>query len=135
MAERRLTLEADLSAGRVLRRSLVQLCSQVPVDEEAVGDFALAVSEAFSNAVRHGVSSNSAHVEAHIKVSSTFGCVVLQYPGEPFDQDEPALPDPTSTGGRGRYLIKLLVDRVEYTFSAGMTQAELWKQWPTSRSQ
>jgi anti-sigma regulatory factor (Ser/Thr protein kinase) len=132
MVERRLTLEADVASGRMLRRSLVQLCNQFPVDEETVGDFALAVSEAFSNAVRHGVPSHSARVEALIRVTSTSGCVVLQYPGEPFAQDEPSLPDPASIGGRGRYLIKLLVDRVEYTFSAGMTHAELWKHWPNN---
>lgn len=129
-SERRLTLDADVAAGRDLRRLLVQLCDQVAIDEQAVGDFVLAVSEAFSNAVRHGVRSAAGRVEALVEITATAGRVVLTYPGEPFTLDDPRLPDPASTGGRGRYLIKLLVDRVDYTFNAGMTHAELWKQWP-----
>lgn len=128
--EQQLTLDADMAAGRELRRLLVQLCGQIPVDEQSVGDFALAVSEAFSNAVKHGMRSRPGNVEATVEITPTSGRVVLEYPGEPFALDEPCLPDPGSTGGRGRYLIKLLVDRVDYTFTAGITQAELWKQWP-----
>lgn len=128
--ERQLTLDADVAAGRVLRRLLVQLCDQTAIDEQSVGDFVLAVSEAFSNAVCHGVRSTTGQVEATVEISATAGRVVLKYPGEPFPLDEPRLPDPASTGGRGRYLIKLLVDRVDYTFTAGVTHAELWKQWP-----
>jgi anti-sigma regulatory factor (Ser/Thr protein kinase) len=128
--ERQLTLAADVAAGRDLRRLLTQLCDQTAIDEQSMGDFVLAVSEAFSNAVRHGVSSATDRVKATVEINATSGRVVLTYPGDPFPLDEPRLPDPASTGGRGRYLIKLLVDRVDYTFSAGVTHAELWKQWP-----
>jgi anti-sigma regulatory factor (Ser/Thr protein kinase) len=132
--EHLLTLNADLASGRILRRALVQLCGEQQLAGEAVGDFALAVSEAFSNAVRHGVHEMPASVTAHIVITDQFGSVMLEYPGEPFALHPPKLPEADSTGGRGRYLISVLVDHVDYTFKEGITYAELRKCWPADPS-
>lgn len=131
--EQQLVLSAELAAVRLLRKSLLQLCEQVPVDAEVAGDFALAVSEAFSNAVRHGCRATRVSVQARIEVTSEGARVTLHYPGEPFTLDEPRLPEPASTGGRGRYLMSVLADRVEYTFESGMTRAVLSKRWLQGR--
>lgn len=127
--EQSLSLNADLAAARVLRQAVIALCEDAQADEVAAGDFALAVSEAFSNAVRHGVGARQASIEARVEVSSEGARVCLHYPGEPFALDEPCLPAPDSTGGRGRFLMSVLADRVQYHFERGMTQATLTKQW------
>jgi anti-sigma regulatory factor (Ser/Thr protein kinase) len=127
--EQSLNLNADLAAARVLRQAVIALCEQAQADEAAIGDFALAVSEAFSNAVRHGVGARQASIEAVVEVSGEGVRVCLRYPGEPFALDEPCLPAPDSTGGRGRFLMSILTDRVHYQFDRGMTQATLIKQW------
>jgi anti-sigma regulatory factor (Ser/Thr protein kinase) len=127
--EHRLNLDADLSAIRVLRQTLLRLCAEVQANEEAAGDFALAVSEAFSNAVRHGTRKADSRVEVCIHADPNSVRVRLDYPGEPFHLDEPALPDPASTGGRGRYLMSVLADEVSYHFAGGMTQMALVKRW------
>lgn len=128
--EQRLKLDADLAAARVLRQTVIALCEHAQADETAASDFALAVSEAFSNAVRHGVGARQASIEALVEVSGNGARVCLRYPGEPFALDEPCLPEPESTGGRGRFLMSVLADRVQYHFERGMTQATLTKQWP-----
>lgn len=127
--EQSLNLEANLAAARVLRLAVLTLCERVQADDTAAGDFALAVSEAFSNAVRHGVGTRKACIEALVVVSDQEARVCLRYPGEPFPVDEPCLPAPDSTGGRGRYLMQILTDGVLYHFDRGMTQATLIKQW------
>lgn len=127
--EQCLHLEADLSAARVLRQAVIALCEQAQADEAAIGDFALAVSEAFSNAVRHGVGTRQARIEARVEVSGDGARVCLRYPGEPFALDEPYLPAPDATGGRGRFLMSVLTDQVQYHFERGMTQATLTKGW------
>jgi len=127
--EQRLHLDADLAAARVLRQAVIALCEQVQADEAAIGDFALAVSEAFSNAVRHGVGARQAFIEAQVEVNGEGARVCLRYPGEPFALDEPCLPAVDATGGRGRFLMSILTDQVHYHFERGITQATLTKQW------
>ncbi|MCC2672042.1 MAG: hypothetical protein K0Q72_4514 [Armatimonadetes bacterium] len=127
--EQRLSLDADLSAVRSLRQTLLRLCQEVRADDEAAGDFALAVSEAFANAVRHGVRNAAGQVEVALWVDGECARVTLRYPGEPFPLDKPTLPDPASTGGRGRYLMSVLADAVDYRFVDGITRMELVKHW------
>lgn len=124
-----LSLDANLAAARELRLAVLTLCERVQADDTAAGDFALAVSEAFSNAVRHGVGPRQASIEALLVVNGEEARVCLRYPGEPFAVDEPRLPAPESTGGRGRYLMQILTDGVQYQFDQGMTVATLIKQW------
>lgn len=127
--EQTLSLDTSPAAARVLRTAVLTLCERVQADDTAATDFALAVSEAFSNAVRHGVGAREARIEALVEVNRGSASVRLRYPGEPFVLDEPRLPSPDATGGRGRYLMSVLTDRVHYQFEQGMTQATLVKQW------
>jgi anti-sigma regulatory factor (Ser/Thr protein kinase) len=123
-------LPARLESVRLVRQSLLALCTELGVDGDAAGDFALAVSEAFSNAVRHGTAGAHSKVEASILLTHQAGVVALRYPGDPFPLDAPRLPEGTSTGGRGRYLMSVLADQVGYEFTGGSTRIELRKRWP-----
>ena len=89
--------------------------------------FALAVSEAFSNAVRHGTSRPGDSVEAWIRITPETAHVTLRYPGQPFAITPPTLLEAHSTNGRGRYLMSVLADCVDDRFAEGSTQIELEK--------
>ena len=129
MTTEQLALQAEMSNVKVLRQELLRLCRDYHVNEDAAGDLALAVSEAFTNAVRHGTGRPDALIEASIRVSPAECDVSLYYPGNPFQTPPPRLPDCHATGGRGRYLMSVLVDRVQYRFHDGMTEIELHKSW------
>ena len=129
MITQQLVLEAVLSNVRVLRQELLRLCGGFGVDADAAGDLVLAVSEAFTNAIYHGTGASDALIEASVRISPQACEVSLHYPGEPFKAPAPQLPDDHATGGRGCYLMSVLVDRVEYRFYDGMTQVELQKSW------
>lgn len=122
-------MTAELKNGRLVREALQKAYRRAGVDEEAAHDFMLAVSEAFSNAICHGSSRPGDAIEVRLSVGTEGALVSLKYRGEPFAAGTPRLPDDGSTNGRGRYLIQILADRVEYEFNQGWTRAELCKQW------
>lgn len=131
MDSERLELAAAASSATILRRTLAQKLNEQRVDEDDAADFTLAVVEAFSNAVRHGAASPECVILASLNFQSTTCSVTLDYPGEPFRTDAPRLPAAFSTGGRGRYLMTVLTDRVDYEFRCGMTRVRLLKHWRT----
>lgn len=130
MASERLVLAAAAAGARMLRRTLSEGLARRQVDEQVAGDLSLAVWEAFSNAVLHGSPQPDARIEAHIQFLPDRCSVTLVYPGEPFALTPPSLPGPWATGGRGRYLMAVLLDEVDYTFESGFTRVRLVKRFP-----
>ena len=120
---------AELKSGRAIREALERAYRCVTVETEAAQDFTLAVSEAFSNAICHGCSKPTDHINVWLTVCAEYGQVRLEYRGEPFHLSAPCLPDDGSTNGRGRYLMKILADQVDYEFAGGWTRARLRKSW------
>ncbi|HEU4751634.1 MAG TPA: ATP-binding protein [Armatimonadota bacterium] len=132
MAKEKLSLPANQASGRLLRTALAGMCDRFGVDREASDDFGLAVSEAFSNAVRHGDAARQATVSVLLEMSADLCRVTLLYAGEPFPLTEPQLPHDGSTNGRGRYLMSVLADAVDYQFRNGKTRVILSKRWLAS---
>lgn len=120
---------AELKSGRTIREALERAYRHVAVETEAAQDFSLAVSEAFSNAICHGCSKPADKINVWLTVSGEYGQVRLEYRGEPFHLTAPCLPDDGSTNGRGRYLMQILADQVDYEFAGGWTRARLRKSW------
>lgn len=129
MVNELLELDAVTHSVRVLRRTLAERLAELQVDEQQVGDFTLAVCEAFSNAVYHGTASPEERIQACLQFWREQCSVTLVYPGEPFTPQPPALPSIFSTDGRGRYLMSVLTDQVEYEFENGLTRVRLVKRW------
>jgi anti-sigma regulatory factor (Ser/Thr protein kinase) len=113
----------------LLRDTLLRLCGRYDLDVQAVGDFELAATEAFSNGVRHGSCPADGVIEARLLVGGETARLELQYPGAPFALHPPQLPDPLATSGRGRFLMAVLTDQVDYEFFDGLTRITLLKQW------
>jgi len=124
-----LELQAVPASARTLRERLAESLATFCVDQDAAGDFALAVTEAFINAVEHGVRDPRERVSATFRVDRRSGMLELHYAGEPFDTAATPLPPADAITGRGRYLMDVLTDRVEYQFRNGMTRVRLVKHW------
>lgn len=129
MFDEQMELAPKLSEGRPLRKAVRDLCEQAGIADEAASDFLLAISEAFSNAVRYGTTPAEEPIRVRVWVSRIEARLSLEYAGEPFPQDPPRLPDIHSTGGRGRFLIDRLTDGADYQFANGQTRLHLFKRW------
>lgn len=129
MFDHQMELAANLSEGRPLRKAVRDLCEKAGIADEAASDFLLAISEAFSNAVRYGTTPEEEPIRVRVTVSRIEARLWLEYAGDPFPQDPPRLPDIQSTGGRGRFLISRLTDGADYQFADGKTQLHLFKRW------
>lgn len=127
--EEHVTLPVEVASVRSLREMILRVCGDVCGDHRAVEDFALAVSEAATNAIRHGTAKSHDSLTASIRATPKAGSVRLDYPGDPFPAEPPRLPGDECTNGRGRYLMYRLADRVEYAFEHGRTRVELRKRW------
>jgi len=128
-ADEWLVVPGVLDSWATVRATLESHCGVRAVDEAAVSDLLLAVSEAMSNAVLHGTCFDDRTIEVGIRLDHQAGAVTLLYPGEPFALVEPSLPPTFSTKGRGRYLMNLLCDEVTYHFDGGVTRLNMRKVW------
>ena len=129
MGSERLELAAVNTSGSVLRRKVTDRLVQLRLDEQSAGDFGLAVTEAFSNAVSHGTGAPEAKIHASLQFRPGQASVTLVYPGDPFPTTTPELPSLWATAGRGRYLMTTLADQVDYEFADGITRVRLVKRW------
>lgn len=113
------TIESSLEKGTELVNDLKEKWAKAGMDEETVFLLKLVLEEAVANAIKHGNKYNKdllVEVRCSLRARSLTLEVVDQ--GSGFDPDMVA--DPTSEsriatpGGRGVYLIKNLMDKVEY---------------------
>lgn len=97
---------------RRLRELVTWAARRVGLSRDRGQDLALAVSEAAGNAVKHG--GGTGHLEL---IQDDGRALIAQIsdhgPGMPIAAPA-ALPSPEQDSGRGLYLIKETVDRVEY---------------------
>jgi serine/threonine-protein kinase RsbW len=88
-------------------------------------DMMLALSEAVTNAIRHGRSEAHDFVDIEVTISESAVYISVRDYGKGFEPE--SLPDPTSIerlhipNGRGVFLIKNLADDVRYDFTESGT--------------
>ena len=118
---------SEAAECRRLRKVVSRLAADALCSPHAVADVELAVGEAFSNAVKHGARNSkvSVRVEAHAKRELA---VEMAYPGRRFDT---AVTCPTEIqdgrGGFGRFIMRQLLDGMEYSFRNGRTTVRMVK--------
>jgi serine/threonine-protein kinase RsbW len=99
-------------------------------------NFRVGISEALSNAIRYGNSEDPAkRVRLSMKLDTS--CVVVEVADEGSGFDPHSVPDPTlpenlhRAGGRGVFLIRQLMDEVEYLNRGSSVRLVLYRQSPT----
>src|SRR3712207_1852715 len=122
MAESVLTVEASLDALATISDFVVEQAHAAGMDEHAVWEVQLAVDEATTNVVQHGYAEASGEIKVVVNVDGDEFEVCIYDRGKRFDPatvPEPDLVSPLEerrTGGLGLYLMRTLMDRVEFYF-------------------
>jgi anti-sigma regulatory factor (Ser/Thr protein kinase) len=124
----RLCLPPLLESAGSVRCAVSGALTALGASPEETADMALAVSEAFNNAICHGRMGRGDQLWMATEVVGTELVVTFEYKGEPFRLVSPTLPAPHQSNGRGRYLMEQLADRVSYLFEDHWTQIELRKR-------
>jgi serine/threonine-protein kinase RsbW len=103
----------------IVRMQAEAIARRLHYDEEEVQDIKTAVGEACDNSIEHGLSPNGVDVHYHLSMDE-LQIEVIDY-GSGFDStgkgNEP--PDPFAERGRGLFLMKYLMDRVEIYSKSG----------------
>jgi anti-sigma regulatory factor (Ser/Thr protein kinase) len=89
-----------------------------PSDNSAISQLELAVSEAASNIILHGLQGNSGElIKVTLNVEIRQACVTFVYPGCAFSPQTVPAPDFTgcAESGYGLYLIQQSVDEVHFS--------------------
>jgi serine/threonine-protein kinase RsbW len=101
-------------------------------------NFRVGVTEALANAVLYGNGSDPAKI-VRVEVALDRTCVVLRVVDEGTGFDPLEVPDPTTpehlddTGGRGLFLIRELMDEVEYNERGNAVRLVLQREAPRVR--
>jgi sigma-B regulation protein RsbU (phosphoserine phosphatase) len=118
---RELTIWSDLGELTRVRRFVRQFCEDLPppgMDEESHAKVELALAEAVTNVMRHGLKGRAGEpILIECSASEERICVNLCHWGEPFQPDRITLPDleRSSEGGLGLYIIERCMDEVVYS--------------------
>jgi serine/threonine-protein kinase RsbW len=119
-----LTLPATVRSLYPARMFVDAVAREAGLDDAEREAFDLAVTEAVSNAIRHGSPRGAENqVELCVIDDGTRLVVTVSDEGEGFVPASYSLPDPQSYAdhGRGLYLIHSLMDEVEFTRNGGTT--------------
>jgi len=104
------------------RRFVDEHARRAGFSDLARDEISLAVTEAVSNAIRHGSPAGEADtVELRVQVEDPRLIVTVRDHGGPFTPPTPSLPDPTAFAehGRGLFLMQQLMDEVQFSWDGG----------------
>lgn len=125
MAFRTRTFDATLDALAAISEFVVAEARAAGLDEHAVWEVQLAVDEAATNVIQHSYKDIKGSLTVGVDAVDSEFQIQLNDRGAPFDPDNVPEPDLVSpleqrkTGGLGLYLMRKLMDRVEFTFRNG----------------
>jgi len=131
-----LELSSELDAIERAVEFLVERCREAGFDEDRLRlNFRVGVAEAIANAMLYGNRTDPAkQVRVDARCTSEMIRIRVTDEGGGFDPD--ALPDPTLpanrllTSGRGVFLIRKLMDRVEFNERGNSIAMELHRDRP-----
>jgi serine/threonine-protein kinase RsbW len=129
----RILLPSRASALRDARRFVDQVAARAGFSHPAREEISLAVTEAVSNAIRHGSPAGEAdHVELRVEWQDPWLVVIVRDHGPPFSPPKPTLPDPATFAehGRGLFLMHHLMDKIQFEADGG-TVVRMIKRLPS----
>lgn len=129
-----LTIESRTEKLSIVREFISKAAREFGFDEESIGKIALAVDEACTNIIKHAYHF-ATDKPISIRVNQNNGTfeVIIRDEGHPFNPDDIHLPDMKEylksykRGGLGVYLMKSLMDKVEYKPSPNGNEVRLVK--------
>jgi len=131
----RASFSAVLANLEPIRCFVEQAASHMQIPELAAGDVIQAVDEAVTNIILHGYAGKEGMVEVELERQDDALVVRLRDRAPQFDPTSISAPDLTlrleqrRPGGLGIYLIRRLVDRIQYRVPAqGGNELTLVKQ-------
>lgn len=115
-----------------IRKQILNAASETNLPEEITGSIILAVDETCSNIIRHSYNNNhDCQIDLSIEVTPETFCITIMDNGTEFDicAAEPRDVTEVKPGGLGIYLIKQIMDSVEYCRTEnGYNQIKLIKK-------
>jgi serine/threonine-protein kinase RsbW len=128
-----MVLPSRASALGDARRFVDEWAARAGFSGPAREEISLAVTEAVSNAIRHGSPAGEAdHVELDVEQEGPRLVVTVRDHGPPFQPPTPSLPDPATYAehGRGLFLMQALMDQVQFEADGG-TVVRMTKEKPS----
>ena len=125
MSFRTLTLDASLEALAEISDFVVDQARLAGLDEHAVWEVQLATDEAATNVIQHSYRQKPGQITLSTQVINNELEITICDQGEPFNPENVPEPDLVSpleerkTGGLGLFLMRKLMDRVEFRFANG----------------
>ncbi len=127
MIHKRLVVPGVLSSLETVHGWAVSTLAELRLPEVALHNILLAISEAVTNAIRHGSKEHEEHrVVISLEASSRKVAIQVDDEGDGFDPA--AVPDPTQgdllfrPGGRGIFLLRALTNDLQVRSSGDGTQ-------------
>ena len=118
------SIAARVEAVAGVRRRVVTLARTMPFNEQQIDDIRYAISEAVSNAVRHG-SPDGERNKISVLCERSFDSFAVRITdkGDGFDPEALVCerPDEFAEGGRGLFFMRILMDQVIICFDHGTT--------------
>lgn len=118
-----LSLWAGPSDLADIRRFVKETAQELGLDEASIHALELAVDEACTNVMRHAYQAQEGRIEIQIQTVDDWVEVVIRDWGEPFDPESVPPPDLDAPleerpiGGIGLFLMRQMMDRVDFQFS------------------
>lgn len=119
-----LSLQADRFQLAIIRSFVTQTGHDLGLDERVIQHLELAVDEACTNVVQHAYGGQGGKIEITIELLAAGVQVIVRDWGAAFDPLAVPTPDVTaplqqrSPGGLGLFLMRQLMDRVDFQFNA-----------------
>ncbi|MFA5271266.1 MAG: ATP-binding protein [Candidatus Omnitrophota bacterium] len=129
-----LQLSSDLKIIPQISRDIIKQIKSKNISDDDLFDIRLALEEALVNAIKHGNKGKpSKKVFLKVLIKAHMVSIQIKDEGEGFDSDELTSPLLTKnlkkTRGRGIFLIKNLMDKVEFfDGGSGIKMVKLMKQ-------
>ena len=130
--DRHILLPSRASSLADARRFVDRVAAAAGFSAPARKEISLAVTEAVSNAIRHGSPAGEAdQVELGATMEGSQLVVTVHDHGPPFQPSPPPLPDPATFAdhGRGLFLMEQLMDEVQFDHDDG-TVVRMSKKLP-----
>lgn len=124
----------DLAEIDVLATQLLELCCNNSIDEDVCFEVRLALEEAVSNTIKYGYEDDQVHmIQVRAGMEDQRFLLEIEDDGKAFNPSEKPDPDLSlpvdkkPIGGLGIYLMRSLMDQVEYRRNGGRNLLRLTK--------